>query len=355
MIYWLAPMDWITDCVFRLITQEIFLKYNKKKSDEFWSRSEFMSADWYCHSPNKLVKHICKIIKNPTTQPSEDNTTKFVAQIFGSNIDTLSKTTNYLSKDYDFIDGIELNIWCPAPNIMSCGAGSAMLKDKKNTLEIIKKLSSQTKNFSIKTRTWLDIDDKVSQVDFLLEASNYCKFIWIHGRTYKQSHSWEVDWDFIYSIKSKCNANCKVIWNWWVCEFEDIKRKLWNLDGIMIWQSAIANPWIFVDFVPTKQDIYETTIKHLKLSCAFEIYYKKNILDHNFDRKKIWINYNDLNLEWDEIFDYNENVEKLRTPVEFRKFVFNYVKWIVWNKEFKIDIAKSKDIKEVKNIIDCFF
>lgn len=55
--------------------------------------------------------------------------------------------------------------------------------------------------FSLKTRCGLTQDDLDAQFEFLLEASAHVRMIIVHGRTYSQSHSGEVNRDFIYRLK----------------------------------------------------------------------------------------------------------------------------------------------------------
>jgi len=77
------------------------------------------------------------------------------------------------------------------------------MKDKQKTLDIIKAMSEElTIPFSLKTRIGLTQEDVKEQFDFVLEASKYVWMITIHGRTYSQSHSGEVDRDFIYRLKN---------------------------------------------------------------------------------------------------------------------------------------------------------
>ena len=43
------------------------------------------------------------------------------------------------------------------------------------------------------------------------------------------------------------------------------------------------------------------------------------------------------------------------TIVEFRKFLFQYVKWIPWSKEWKQQVLSCKDYQQLKNqILDLF-
>lgn len=90
MIFGLAPMDGITDCIYRTITQEIFDRYNRNADDELWTRTEFMNADGYMINPQKLIKHI--IIN--------DKEKRLIAQIYGGNEDTLVKTAIDIERKY---------------------------------------------------------------------------------------------------------------------------------------------------------------------------------------------------------------------------------------------------------------
>lgn len=335
MFFILAPMDWFTDSAYRIITKQIFDKYNQK--DEFLMVSEFMSADGYVHNPKWVVKHLLKTqIENP-----------LIAQIFWAWEKNLINTAKDIQNKYDFY-GIELNIWCPSPKIMHCGWWSAMLNDKDKTLEIIKNLRKTVKtNFSIKTRIWKNQEDKQQQFDFIIKASKYCDMISLHGRTLTQWHSWDVDREYIYEIKS--NAKCKIVGNWWIHSYQDAQDKLWNLDWIMIWQASIWNPWIFTEYKPNIKELYETIIKHLNYMCANEIYFKQN----PFDKDKLIMPKIE---ELESIFkDISKHSQELRSPVEFRKHLFCYVKSLTWSKPFKQDLIKVKDYKILCDKIENFF
>ena len=77
--------------------------------------------------------------------------------------------------------GIELNIGCPSPKVMSCGGGAGMMRDRPRTTAIIKDIVSTTKlPFSIKTRAGLTVEDKEDQRAFILDVAPYCRHIIIH-------------------------------------------------------------------------------------------------------------------------------------------------------------------------------
>ena len=344
-----APMDWITNCATRLITKNIFEKYWKKE-DSLNLRTEFMNVDGFLINPHQVIKHAL------TTEWQ-----KPILQIYGGKEETLIRATKKIQNEYaDLFSWIELNTWCPSNTVMKVGWWSDMLKDKKKTLEIIKELSEiqGLLPFSLKTRAWLNDSDKTEQLEFLIKASEFCSQISIHGRTLRQLYTWDSDWSFISKVKEKIwNSNCKIIGNWWINSYIDAKNKLseFDLDWIMIGQAAIWNPRIFTPHEPTSEEKCETVLKHLDYSIA---------CDQRFDEKvasKSWeITSQDLSIPLDWIENKvkeNQNKPNLQphTIVEFRKFLFQYVKWIPWSKEWKQQVLNCKDYQELKNQIISLF
>lgn len=389
MILGLAPMDWVTDYPYRRIVENIFKKYWDSKNT-LRKRTEFMSADGYMINPSRLVKHL---IKDETEQ-------KLIAQIYWWNIDTLIKTTQDIEKKYPGFFGIELNIGCPSPKVLSCGAWAGMMKDKSRTLEYIKLLSESTNlPFSIKTRSWLNEQDKEDQFRFIINAAKYCKTISVHGRTYSQAHNGWVDRDFIYNIKKEVWNDCIIIWNGWINSYEDSQLQLGNLDGVMIWQAAISDPRIFTNYIPTKDEKIEISKDLLLLMAAYEIYmnhtrtlYPEMSDQLALNRQNLHINkkYDPNSDEFidipsidfhDYIFpmpDYNiikqyvstieqwikkwekninfwhfeYNISDLRCGIDFRKYVFGYIKWYENTKNIRQALIITKDISEIYNIIN---
>lgn len=348
MILWVAPMDGITDMAFRIITKEVFEKYNTNKENKLWLRTEFMNAEWYCINPSKVVKHL---IKSDFEKP-------LIAQIYGANNDKIISTLLDIQNKYEnkFV-WIELNLGCPANKVVNCWGGSGMLHNRENLIELIKNISKKTTMpFSIKTRAWLNIEDKKTQKEFLIQMSKYCHIISIHWRTTQQWYSGDADRDFIYDIKKTLLnqwSKCKIIGNGWIKEYQDIEKMKWNLDGIMIGQACIGNPRIFTNHIPSSQEKLEIILRHLELMAKSEIYFK-DFYDKNEQKKEVTLP--NLTLEELENIDITKNYEKIYySPIEFRKYLFNYIKWIPESKEFKIKLIEIKDYKTLIKEILIFF
>ncbi len=372
MIIGLAPMDWYTDCAFRLITQEIFEKYwnhLKKSSDILFLRTEFMSADGYIARPQWVIQHLL-------TSKGQHNV---IAQIHGGNEKNLIATIKDIQKKYaDSFVGIEINMGCPAGNIMKSGWWSELLKDKAKTLAMLQAIKKNCKlPLSIKTRTGLNDADKKNQTEFILEASKICDMITIHARTVKQIYSWDADWDFVYHIKWRAWKKCKIIGNGWIHSYTEIAQKIWNLDGVMIWQAAIGNPRIFTPYSPTVQEKKDTILRHLDLAVACDLYFqnqKKISMPTLKDLEKII-----KELKSSPEINLNKTFQPappwqgrglgrvcsprpislnhlLRSPViEFRKHLFQYIKWIPCSREWKQEISQITEYEPLVEAIKKFF
>jgi len=351
MIIGLAPMDGYTDCAFRQIVKEIFLKYGEQDKYELFLRTEFMNADGYIINPLGVLKHLMTTSEH----------TPVIAQIFGGNEDMLVKCFEDIQQKYfnnwklkiknwkSIFSWIELNMGCPARNVMSTWWWSALLKDKTSTLKLIKTLSWILKvPFSIKTRTGLYEEDKKLQMEFLVEASKYVSMITIHGRTVKQWYTWNADWEFIYEFKKKADNKCKIIGNGAMKDYEDIKQVQWNLDWIMIGQSAIGNPRIFTPYTPTRQELKKTILKHLDLMLIYESYFQQQ--KEHFD----WTFIMPSSTLWTKSIVQSFNRSTIIIP-EFRKHLFQYVKGIPWSKEFKQEVSTISEYEPLVEKIQKFF
>ena len=313
-----------------------------------------MNVDGFLINPHQVIRHA---LTTPWQKP--------ILQIYGWKEETLIKATEKIQNEYsDLFSWIELNTWCPSNTVMKVWGWSDMLKDKEKTLNIIQKIFKiqWPLPFSLKTRAWLNDLDKENQRKFLIKASKYCAKISIHGRTLKQLYTWEADRSFIAEIKKDIEINwnpeCKIIGNWWINSYTEAQNKNseFSLDWIMVGQSAIWNPWIFTPPTePTSQEKLETILQHLDYSIACDQRFDAKIANKSWD---IIVQDLTIPLEWIEnIIKENQNKSDLQphTIVEFRKFLFQYVKGIPWSKEWKQHVLGCKNYQELKEqIVDLF-
>ena len=329
-------MDGITDCATRLITSQIFEKY-KNPDDELQLWTEFMNADGFIINPSKVVRHL---MSTPEQKP--------IAQIYWWNAKTLIETTKILVEKYaDDFSGIELNTWCPSNTVMKCGWWSDMLKHRPETLAIIKSLSEIVKSskkltFSVKSRAGLNEEDKPEQLQFLNQIAPFCDLITIHGRTLKQLYSWEADFSFIRQVKSQ--VDCPIIANGGITSYQQAEKisQERDFDALMIGQGAIGNPRVFTPHEPILEEKIEVIKAHLEMMIACELWFENWGEKFNQPKKS------DLEFLKKEI---NPEAE-YRSVVEFRKYLFQYIKGIPNSREWKQEIIPVKNYGDLMKKIE---
>jgi tRNA-dihydrouridine synthase len=115
----------------------------------------------------------------------------------------------------------------------------------------------------------------------------------------------------------------------------------------MIGQAAIGNPRIFTPHLPTLQEKLETVLRHLDLSVACDQgsskpYGKSICLQKEELQQRIQTHLQQPDFETQSI-------------VEFRKFLFQYVKGIPESREWKTGILTVKTYGELRESIKSFF
>ncbi len=139
---------------------------------------------------------------------------------------------------------IDINMGCPVKKIAKKGGGSALIKDRKLAIELVKKVVKAVKvPVTIKTR--LGWDSKEENIeDFLLNLQDAgATMITLHGRTRKQGFSGKSDWEMIGELKNLLEI--PVIANGDVKNPEDALNclKITNADGVMIGRGILGSPW----------------------------------------------------------------------------------------------------------------
>ena len=339
----LAPMDGITDLAYRTICKEIHTQYGHH-DDQLMLWTEFMSAEGYVHNPPWVIKHL----------RMSDYEPQLIAQIFWWTTDPLLQCATDVMNKYPFA-WIEINMGCPSPSIMKCDAWSAMLKDKQKTLGILRDISLQLPHpLSLKTRTWLTKEDIEKQFDFLCEASQYVWMIIVHGRTYSQSHAGDVNWEFLYRLK-KSLPDKIIIGNGGIRSYTNAEERLNTLDGIMIGQSAIGNPWVLTPHTPWIEERFAVIFRHLKMMMASERLFQHAQEQMKKHHNTIVMPTYAMICEMIDDDSWIGSWNWFRSPVEFRKYLFNYISWLPGNKQLKQDIPARKDYHSLMQWLNTFY
>ncbi|MDR3673466.1 MAG: tRNA dihydrouridine synthase DusB [Holophaga sp.] len=147
-------------------------------------------------------------------------------------------------------DLVDLNMGCPASNVTSGGAGSALLKDLRLAECCVKAMVKAVRvPVTVKMRAGWDNSQKerADYLDFLrmFEAAGV-QALAIHPRTRAQQYEGSADWALI-ARAVESGVGFPIIGNGDVNTPEDALRMFRETGcaGVMIGRAALTNPWIF--------------------------------------------------------------------------------------------------------------
>ena len=130
----LAPMANVTDAAFR------YMIARNGKPDVTWT--EFVSADGLC-SPGR-EKLLVDFWYGEAERP-------VVAQIFGANPENIFKAAQIV-KELKF-DGLDINMGCPAKEVLKQGSCAALIKNPRLAQEIILAAKEGAKGLPVSVKT----------------------------------------------------------------------------------------------------------------------------------------------------------------------------------------------------------
>ena len=247
-------------------------------------------------------------------------------QIFGSDEETMSYASKYVSKIADIVD---INMGCPAPKVVKNGDGSKLLLDIKKAEKVIKAVvKNTTKPVTLKIRKGWDCNNIVA-IEFAQMAEKAGESaITIHGRTRTEMYSGKVDLDIIKKVKE--SVKIPVIGNGDIVDEESALKmfEYTGVDGIMIGRGTFGNPWIF-----ERIKYYLETGEKLPLVT---------------NEEKLRVIKKQIQLELD-------NKPEVTAIREMRKHIAWYTKNMPNSSEFRCEINKIEDKEQLMEIVEDYF
>lgn len=222
----LAPMAGITDSGFRLLCREL-------GADLVYS--EMISADGLVYG--KKSWDLAKF---------DNQERPIVLQLFGKKPEIMAKAAALLCAKLK-PEVIDLNMGCPAKKVIHSEHGAMMLKNQPLALEIVRQVKKAVgKKTLVSVKTRLGWDKKTDILTFApkLEKAGM-DFLCLHGRTYVQGFTGEVDYQMIKKVKAKLKV--PVLANGGIKTPEDAARvlRITGVDGAAIGMGAWGHPWLF--------------------------------------------------------------------------------------------------------------
>jgi tRNA-dihydrouridine synthase len=234
-IFVLAPMDDVTDTVFRQV-----ISTTAAPNLYF---TEFVNVDGLQSSGRE--KLLPKLQFTTKEQP-------IIAQIWGKKPDNYYRTVKDLI-EMGF-DGVDINMGCPVKAVIKDGCCAALIDNQELAEQIITSVKravgeSGRDDFpvSVKTRLGNKTLD-MGWIEFLLAQK--LNALTIHGRLAKDMSKHPADWDKIGEVREmrdRLSPTTKIIGNGDVLsrqQGEELAGK-YQLDGIMIGRGIFQDPYVF--------------------------------------------------------------------------------------------------------------
>jgi len=221
----LAPLAGYTDLPFRLLCRQYgaALCYTEMIS---------------CHG---LIYNKEKTLQMTQTVPQER---PVALQLFGADPIMMGEAATIVS-DMG-IDIIDINMGCPVKKVVKKGAGAALMRNRNLAAAVINQVcKNTTKPVSVKIRTGWNRDSVTAPEFARMAQDNGASSIAVHGRTWTQGFSGDVDWQTITRVKK--SVTIPVIANGDIVTYQDGLAYLARsgCDGVMIGRGALGNPWVF--------------------------------------------------------------------------------------------------------------
>lgn len=251
-IYALAPMEDITDSVFRQMLCDI------GKPDMFFT--EFMSTDGYMSKGRENVMHRLEF---------RDIERPIIVQLWGNTPENYANTVKNIVNLKP--DGIDINIGCSVKNVLRSGHCSALIKEPELVKDIIEAVKSKAGDIPVSVKTRLGYDSIItdSWFNFLLEQN--LDLITVHGRISKDGYNIPANWDEIgkvVKLRDVVSPTTVILGNGDISSLDmaDEYVSKYGVDGVMVGRGIVNNPWLFsrrgdID----EKERLEVLKKHLEL------------------------------------------------------------------------------------------
>lgn len=229
-IYALAPMEAVTDVVFRHVI------HNAAPPDVYFT--EFTNATGWLHAGDKAIGG--RLVKTDDEGP-------LIAQLWGSDPAAMAALARHCAAlGYD---GIDINMGCPDASAIKGGGGAQMIRTPEIAAEIIAAAKVSGLPVSVKTRLgYSSVNEWIDWLTFILKQD--IAALTIHLRTKKEMSKVPAHWELIDAVKllrDTIAPDTLLLGNGDVKDRQHGESlvKQHGIDGIMIGRGIFHNPYAF--------------------------------------------------------------------------------------------------------------
>jgi tRNA-dihydrouridine synthase len=189
---------------------------------------------------------------------------KFVYQLVSGNAAHLANAASFL-EPYECA-GFDINMGCSAPPIIRTGGGVRWMSSIDKAGDMIARVRKRTKRrLSVKLRIGFAYDfDHLVSFCKRLEAEGVER-ITLHPRIAREKFKRGASWEYIGSLRKQLRI--PVAGNGDILSAEEMNRRSFECDAVMIGRLAVQKPWIFAQArgfpLPSMIDLEEVAVRFL--------------------------------------------------------------------------------------------
>lgn len=175
---------------------------------------------------------------------AEPNDAPYGVQLFGDDPEIMGQAAALIEgEQFDFLD---INMGCPAPKIVSAGAGSKLMLDPELCGRIVEQVAAHTtRPVTVKMRKGWDAGHITAVECAKACAQAGAAAIAVHARTRAEMYTPGIDLSIIAAVKQAVDV--PVLGNGDIHTPEDALEMVrqTGCDGVMIARAALGDPWLF--------------------------------------------------------------------------------------------------------------
>jgi tRNA-dihydrouridine synthase len=228
----LAPMDDVTDIVFRDVVESV------AAPDVFFT--EFTSTDGLASPGRERVME--KLARNPESRYP------LVTQLWGNKPELYEKAAREVAQ-MGFA-GIDINMGCPERGIVARGCCGGLIGCNHEAAEIIKATKAGAGELPVSVKTRIGLDKIITEAWFSFLLQQDLAAITVHGRTVREMSRVPAHWDEIakvVTLRNELAPNTLIIGNGDVANRADGLRRVGEsgVDGVMIGRGIFHDIFAF--------------------------------------------------------------------------------------------------------------